>query len=199
MNTAAVRARRALGLAEKVILGFIAGAAAAVAVVEVVLLVQRLVSRASGPVLLTDVPLAAPLDAGFAGATFDAVSLTVDLSAGGRAAMMGAAAVSSLLVLGICAALAWLCVRVFLGKPFVRSATWGIGVVAILVLVAGMVGPLLTGIANAEAALALDTAQLPPLLVELDLSPLAWAFALTVVAAAFEIGQRLQRDTEGLV
>ena len=32
-----------------------------------------------------------------------------------------------------------------------------------------------------------------------DLAPLAWGFALAVVAAAFEIGQRLQRETEGLV
>ena len=35
--------------------------------------------------------------------------------------------------------------------------------------------------------------------LNLDLAPLAWGMALIVVAGAFELGQRLQRDTEGLV
>jgi hypothetical protein len=32
-----------------------------------------------------------------------------------------------------------------------------------------------------------------------DLSPLAWGLALAVVAAAFEFGERLQRDSDGLI
>ena len=194
------RTNRALGLAEKTILGVIAGAAAAIGVVEIVLLVGKLARLASGPVVLTDVSTSGPLDAGFAGATFDAVTLTVpDLSAGGRAFLMGAAVLSWLVVFGICAVLVWLCVRVFLGKPFGAFATWGIGAVAILVIVSGRGTPLLSGMAAQRAALALNVEQLPVFLVEVDLAPLAWGFALAVVAAAFQLGQRLQRDTEGLV
>lgn len=191
---------RAVSIVEKTILGFIAGAAAAVGVTEIVFLVQRIVGLAAGPVTFSGMPTSAPLDAGFAGATFSAVTLTVpELSTGGRAAMIGAAIVSSLLAVGICAVLAWLCVRMFLRKPFVASATWGIGVVAILVIASGLGAPALTGIGRAEAASALGVEQLPTLLVELDLAPIAWGFALAVVAAAFELGQRLQRDSDGLV
>ena len=199
MSTA-TRSRRAIGMLEKGILGTIAGAAAAIGVVELVLLVGRVVGLTSGPVTLSNVPTSAPLDAGFAGATFEAVSLTVaDLSAGGRAFLMGSAALSSLLAIGICAMVVWLCVRVFLGKPFGPVATWGIGGVSILVIACGLGSPLLAGMAAQRATLDLGLAQLPTFLVEVDLAPLGWGMALAVVAAAFEIGQRMQRETDGLV
>jgi hypothetical protein len=38
-----------------------------------------------------------------------------------------------------------------------------------------------------------------PFLLEFDLSAVGWGFALALVAGAFSIGARLQRDTEGLV
>lgn len=193
------RTNRALGLAEKTILGFIAGAAAALGVVETVFLVGRVVAGTAGPVTLTGIPTTEPLDAGFGGATFDTVTLTTELSAGGRAAFIAAGILSSLLTVGICAVVVWLCLRVFVGKPFVRSATWGIGIVAILVILVALGRPTLLGVANAEAAAALDVDQLPVFLVAFDPAPIGWAFALIVVAAAFEIGQRLQRDTEALV
>ena len=198
--TLQTRANGALSLVEKTILGVIAGAAAAIGVVEIVLLIGRIAGLASGPVELTGVPTTGPLDAGFAGATFDTVTLTLaDLSAGGRAFLIGAAVLSWLVVFGICVVLVWLCIRVFLGKPFGAFATWGIGVVAILVVLSGMGTPLLTGMAAQRAALALNVDELPIFLVEVDLAPLAWGFALAVVAAAFQLGQRLQRDTDGLV
>jgi len=193
------RTNRALGLAEKTILGFIAGVASALGIVEIVFLIQRVVGLASGPVTLTGVPTSEPRDAGFADATFDAVTLTVDLSTGGRAALIAAAVLASLLTVGICAAVVWLCVRVFVGKPFVRSATWAIAAVSILVIIAALGGPALSGVAHAEAAHALGTDDLPMFLVTVDPAPIGWAFALAVVAAAFEIGQRMQRDTESLV
>lgn len=194
------RSRRAVGMLEKGILGVTAGAAAAVGIVDTVFFVMRVAGLGSGPVELTGVPTSGPQSAGFAGATFDSVTLTVaELSAGGRAFLMGAAALSWLLVIGICATLAWLSLRVFLGKPFGAVATWGIGGVAILVFFAGIGGPLLHGMAVQRAVLGLGVEQLPTFLVEVDLAPLGWALALAVVAGAFEIGQRLQRETEGLV
>lgn len=202
------RRNRALGLIEKTILGFIAGAAGAIGVVETVFLVQRIIDRAtSAEITLRDVPLAESLPAGFADASpaivtagYDTVTLVVDGAPdSARAALIVAAVVSSLLTIGICAAVAWLCLRVFVGRPFVRSATWGIGVVAILVIVTGMAAPFFTGLANAETAKALELDELPILLIVFDPAPVAWGLALAVVAAAFEIGQRLQRETEGLI
>lgn len=197
---------RRLKLAEKAILGFIAGVAGSIAVLEVIFLAVRVTGIVGDPTTtLTNAFLNEPLEAAFASpavvsATADAVTLVVEgAPPGTRAALVGAAILTSLLTIGICAVVAWLCLRVFVGRPFVRSATWGIAVVAILVLLAGLGAPTLSGIANAEAAVALGLDELAPFLVTLDLAPLGWCFALAVVAGAFEIGQRLQRDSEGLV
>lgn len=206
MSSFPTRTRRAASLAEKTVLGVIAGAAAAIAGVDLAMLVQRLVDLLTpGPTTLVDAALNAPLEvpmesSAVTAAASDTVDVVVsELPAGAVAALAGTAIASSLLTVGICLVVAWLCLRVFLGKPFVRSATWGIGIVAILLIASALGGPLLTGIAHAEAAQALDIEELAPFMVRVDLAPLGWAFALTVVAAAFEIGQRLQRDAEGLV
>ncbi|MBG6054881.1 hypothetical protein IWX81_001292 [Salinibacterium sp. CAN_S4] len=191
---------RAGQLAEKVILGMIAGGAAAIGVVDTVFLVGRIIRLASGPAELTGVPTTKPLDAGFASATFDTVTLTVaELSAGGRAFLIGAAVLTWLLVIGICAVVAWLCVRVFHGKPFGAAATWGIGAVSLLVILSGLGTPTLNGMAAQRALVGLDLEQFPMFLVTVDLAPLGWGLALAVVAGAFEIGQRMQRETGGLV
>jgi hypothetical protein len=191
---------------EKVVLGFIAGAAAAVGVLEAVFLIGRVAGLAGGDTTtLAGVRLAEPISADVGGtsavvsAEYDTVTLVIaGLSDGARGALIAASVLSALLTIGICAVLAWLCLRVFVGKPFVRSATAGIGIVAILVLLAGLVAPLLRGIASTEAVIQVG-ADDALLIAELDLAPLGWAFALIVVAAAFEIGQRMQRDTESLV
>jgi hypothetical protein len=200
------RTTRALGIAEKLILGFIAGCAVAIAVLETVFLLGRIAALAtSDPTSISGVRLAdaVPADVGgsaaLVSAEYDTVTVVISgLSDGARGALIAAAVLTSLLTIGICTVLVWLCLRVFVGKPFVRSATWGIGSVAILVLLGGLGAPFLRGIASTEAVnqVAADGALL---VAELDLAPLGWAFALIVVAAAFEIGQRMQRDTESLV
>ena len=194
------RAARAAGLAEKTILGFIAGAAAAVGAVSIVALALRVMAVTTGPVTVAGVPTSEPIDAGFGGATFDQVSITTDtLSDDGRLYLVLAAVLSCLLALGICAVVALLCVRIFLGRPFGPVLTWGTAAVAILVFFAGLGVPTLEGMAAQQLAIQLNLEQLPVFLVEVDLAPLAWSLALAVVAGAFEIGQRLQRETEGLV
>ena len=199
--------KRGAPLLEKAVLGFIAGFAAAIGALDSVFLIGRIVALAgAGPTELPNVPLAdpAPADLGdssaIVSATYHYVTLVVaDLPDSARAALIAATVLSSLLTVGICAAVVWLCLRVFVGRPFVRSATTGISVVAILVLLAGLGGPFLRGIANTEAVAIAGYDGLALLLFDVDLAPLGWAFALIVVAAAFEIGQRLQRETEGLV
>lgn len=200
-------AHRTLGLVEKTILGFIAGAAAAIGVVETVFLVQRIVGLvADETTTLPGVPLLGPLPAdlgaapALVSAEYDTVTLVVDgLPAGARAALVAAAVLGSLLTVGICAVVAWLCLRVFVGRPFVRSATWGIGIVSILIVLVTLARPTLLGVAHAEAAALTGLDALPDFLVAFDPTPLGWAFALAVVGGAFELGQRFQRDSEALI
>ena len=197
---------RVAHLAEKVILGLIAGIAVVIGVLEIVFASLRVGDLLANPdVTLRDTFLDEPLD--LLSASDAVVSTTVTqvdvvvtgLAVGDRVYLIAATLLSSLLTLGICAVVIWLCVRVFLGRPFVRSVTWGIGVVAILVIVAGLGVPTLTATGYAEAALVLGIDELAPFVVEVDPAPLGWGMALAVVAGAFEIGQRMQRDAEGLV
>ena len=209
--TMQTRTSRTLGLIEKTILGFIAGAAAAIGIVNAVLLIGRVIRLATDKAItLSGLPLvdadATPIrDAApdVVAAHYETVAITVDAAPPGvRGYLIAAAILGTLVSIGICVVLAWLCLRVFVGRPFVTSATWGIGIVAILVILGGLGSSLTSSIANAEAVsfLGLDSSQgLMAFEVSLDLAPLGWGLALVVVAAAFEIGQRMQRDTTGLV
>ncbi|MDH6179841.1 hypothetical protein M2152_000023 [Microbacteriaceae bacterium SG_E_30_P1] len=206
--TPAERGRRAGEVTQKFILGVIAGGAAAIGVVEVVLLIVRVAGLLGDEaVTVAGIPLASPLEPDFAAglaavtaASYDSVTLTIaGLVGSARGALVGAAIVTSLLSIAVCAVVAWLALRVFLGRPFVTSASWGIGLVAVLAISVGFLQPMFLGFAHAEIAQQLGTDALPTFLVELDPAPIAWGLALAVVGAAFELGQRMQRDTEGLV
>src|SRR5690606_9191121 len=122
-TAATTKVRRALGLAEKTILGIIAGAAAAIAVIDVVFLVQRIVHLVTpGPTTLVGAHLNEPLEPPFdAPAVLEVTATTVDvtvesLPGGAVVALVAAVVATSLLTIGICAVVAWLCLRVFLGK-----------------------------------------------------------------------------------
>ncbi|QAY73093.1 hypothetical protein ET445_06760 [Agromyces protaetiae] len=204
--TAVSPSRRAVGLLEKAVLGFIAGAAGAIGIVSLVFLVLRIVELATGAeTTLVGAFLNQPVTTAFdspsvVSASTNTMDVTLrDAPDSVRAWLIGADMARSLSSIGICAVVAWLCLRLFVGKPFVRTVTWGIGIVAILVLLSGMAAPLFDGIAKAQAAIALDLDELAPFLVAIDPAPIGWAFALIVVAGAFEIGGRLQHDSEGLV
>lgn len=208
--TETTRVRRNLQLIEKTTLGVIAGAAVAIGIVDTVLLSGRIVSLASdASITVSGIPLLEfPADRISAAsprieaAQFESLGMTVAGAPGSaRGALIAAAVLTALVGIGICAAVAWLCVRVLVGRPFVRSASWGIGIVAILVMAGCMGGALFNSVAHAEIvdALGLEDAGLPIFLATIDLAPLGWGLALAVVAAAFEIGQRMQRETEGLV
>lgn len=204
------KTRRRAKHAEKLILGFIAGAAAAIALVDIVALATRVVALATAEeVTVHGIPLmdfsadrVEAASAQISAAQFETLSLTAaGLPGSVRGLLITGAILTALVAIGICVVVAWLCLRVFIGRPFVRSATWGIGIIAILVVAGGLGGTLFNSIANAEIveALELSDAGLPVFLTVLDFSPLGWGLALAVVAGAFEIGQRMQRDVEGLV
>lgn len=197
-------AARALGIAEKAILGLIAGAAAAVGIIDLVFLVQRVITLGTAETLtVTGVPVTTPAnlaDLAVIASTYETISITATgLPTDARSLLAIATVLSTLVVIGVCAVLVWLCLRVFVGRPFVASATWGIGGVAILVIVGGLGGSLLQSVAHSVIVQHLALGPAEPPTFSVDLAPLGWGLALAVVAGAFEIGQRLQRDTDGLV
>lgn len=202
---------RTLGLIEKTILGLIAGATAAIGVVDLVLLVGRVIHLAGDSTTVVDgislTDATAPLVTGASpfvvAANYESLSMTIEgLPATSRGYLIAAMIAGTLVSIGIATMIAWLCLRVFVGRPFVRSTTLGIGIVAILVIAGGLGSSLFSSVAHAEIMKFLDLAGeqgLPVALFTVDLAPLGWGLALAVVAAAFELGQRMQRETEGLV
>lgn len=203
------RTARAANLMEKTIMGFIAGAAAAIALIDVVGIVARSVSTMTAdPVPVSGMALADPsaeriADApSVADASVDSVTLSVEgISTSPRVLLVIADALGVIGVISLCIVVAWLCVRVFIGRPFTKAATWGIATASLMVMVGGLLSQAVRANAHFEitSELGLEAVGLAGFEMSIDLAPLGWGFALAVIAGAFEIGQRMQRDTEGLV
>lgn len=127
--------------------------------------------------------------------------------------MYGEAALPALATTAICATVFWLSLMLLRGRPFGRSLVHSVRATAIIVVIAGMGTQVFASAARASVVTYLDpftvTAGgnaddssyegLMGWTLNLDLAPVGWALGLALVAAAFELGHRLQRDTEGLV
>jgi hypothetical protein len=147
-------------------------------------------------------------------AWYESAALTVtDLPTSARWPFAAQSAVTALAVVGVSLALLWLTLRVLRGRPFGRSMTAALVASAVLIIVGGTASQLLGAVGNAAvvdhlgpaATGGADTARpegyegLVAFALDLSLAPLGVGLALAVVALAFQIGARLQRDTEGLV
>lgn len=144
--------------------------------------------------------------AGITSAEYSSVVLTFEAAPqGARWLLLLEGALPALATIGVCTGAWWLGLSLMRGRPFRRSMAWTLGAAAILVMVGGMLGQLFG--AFGRAALVAHVAASDPgvldelwtFLLELDLAPLGWGLALALIAGAFEIGRRIQRDTEGLV
>jgi hypothetical protein len=208
--TAPQALKRAATLTEKTLLGVIAGAAGAIALVDLVGVAIRSGQQLSSPTITVsempldavDAPDMAAASSAITAAHYDTVTLTAEgLSLSPRLLLSIADGLAVLGPIVLCVMVAWLCLRLFVGRPFGAAATWGIGSAAIAVMAGGLLGQAVRANAFSEivSELDLESAGLPGFEMTVDLAPLGWGFALAVVAGAFEIGQRLQRDTEGLV
>lgn len=161
---------------------------------------------------------AVPTFAGKSGAIVDAGYETAWLSISGlpvetRWLMYAETALPALAVVVISVAVFWLSILLLRGRPFVRSLTRLVGVTALVVMVAGIGAQVFASAARASVVEFLDAQVITAgsnmtdssyeglsyWTLNLDLAPVGWALSLALVAAAFELGQRLQRDTEGLV
>lgn len=137
-----------------------------------------------------------------------------------------AESLNAALVLALSIIVLLLCLRLVRGKPFVKHMTVGLAVFAALVAVFSIASQLLRRLPFVDAyepvmtprkdfAWLLTDLQLPPdpsvirddsvvfvpdgAPLPLDLTLVGIAVLIGLVAAAFAIGRRMQRDTEGLV
>ena len=121
-------------------------------------------------------------------------------------------ALPALATLAISIAVAWLAIVLLRGRPFVRSLPSVVGIAAIAVLVGGLGSQVFASFARSSVVEYLGVGTITAgdsgdgpyegLLagaLALDLAPVGWALGLALVAAAFQIGTRMQRETELLV
>lgn len=126
------------------------------------------------------------------------------LDAGTRWLLLAEVALPALATVIVCAALWWLGLSLIRQRAFRKSMVPVLATASLALIVAGMIAPLLGGIARAQVveqltASGADSRGFWMLLVQLDPAPIGWGIALALVATAFEVGQRMQRETEGLV
>lgn len=100
-------------------------------------------------------------------------------------------------------AFAYLGVRLLLEKPFRRSLTVAFSVAGVALVVGSMLG---AGFDSAGSMLVIAELGSPgaagdfwPMAVRGNAAPIGIGFALLIVAHAFEHGERLSRETDGLV
>ncbi|MCE0509985.1 hypothetical protein V8Z69_06500 [Microbacterium aurugineum] len=154
-----------------------------------------------------DVDLTALDDvSGVSAATVDSALVTFStMTAGARWMLLLEVALPALATMALCAGVWWLGVSLIRSRPFRASLGWIFGLAACLMLAGALLGQLAGGIGRAMIVQDLAAADpavedvLWTLLVQFDLAPVGWAFALALIAGVFEIGRRLERDTEGLV
>jgi hypothetical protein len=97
--------------------------------------------------------------------------------------------------------LAW---RLLKAMPFVRSLTIAFSIAGSVLALGSLIGQFLAGFGRWQVALELgpggeETDPFWPLIMTVDPAPIGFGFALLVVASAFYYGDRLSRETEGLV
>lgn len=136
----------------------------------------------------------------------------------------GARAIDAALILALAIVVLLLCLRLVRRKPFARHLTWSLAIFAVVVagfsLAAQVIRRAPFGDSDSEGdtvreylAMMMRAIQAPPIpnfswdnditytsaSSALDLTLLGLGVLIGLVAAAFAIGQRMQRDTEGLV
>ncbi|WP_349898840.1 hypothetical protein [Parafrigoribacterium soli] len=114
-------------------------------------------------------------------------------------------ATTALAVIAVTVAVLLLCIRLFRGIPFSQSITRWVGGAGAALIVGSALAQLFSWFSRQEmiATIAVDVHnngwRRPSSAIAVDIVPLACGAVLLIVAMAFRVGTRLQRDTEGLV
>jgi hypothetical protein len=124
------------------------------------------------------------------------------LSGAAAALLLTAQVVGAVTELTVIASVAFLTVRLLRGSPFLRSVTITAVFAAAAVIIGGMGAQAIRGLGQMQVVSELSDRIGSSVLdtgFVLDPTPFAVGFALAVVATAFQMAERLQRDTDGLV
>jgi uncharacterized membrane protein YozB (DUF420 family) len=193
---------------EAVTLGIVATGAVSIAIASVVGATGAAVEIFGSPVPVSlpvhDVPMDDMADAaGVVSAEYTQSLVSFDsLAAGTRWLLWGESALPALATVIVCLSLWWLGLSLIRQRAFRRSMAPVLGTAAIALVFVGMFAPFLGAVARAQVVEQLpasDAGMFWTLLYQLDPAPVGWGIALALVATAFEVGQRLQKETEGLV
>lgn len=209
--------RTGLRLSERISLAFlalvVAASAIGVAVSGAFALANALFGDTVRVDLVADMPVspeAARGPATIVSGTFDSATVVVDgLDFGSRAWLAGGILVTALMYLAVAATIVFVCEGLFRGRPFARPMTWVLATSSVILVGGGLIGTGLTTAAKFTIAAQLNvdpTHSVFPMAGAVDFAPLLVGLGLAVIAAAFELGERLQRETvrlqretEGLV
>lgn len=197
-------------LSEAVALGLVATGAVSIGVASVFGAVGAGIEIFGSPV-----PVSLPVDGAQMASLSDADGIAAaeytqsvvsfeSLDAGTRWLLLAEAALPALATVIVCASLWWLGLSLIRQRAFRRSMVPMLATAAFALIVTGMTGPLFGAIARAQvveqlAASGADIEGFWMFLYELNPASIGWGIALALVGTAFEVGQRLQRETEGLV
>lgn len=162
-------------------------------------------------VTFLDGPAAPITEGGFTSADV----VTTGLSAGVRAMLAGGLVLTTAVTVMIAIVIFVVCRRLLAGRPFAESVTRLALAAALVSLIAGFLGQVLTGIAQSQAAhelffisaAAMDGTSagsmetgfpIPAFLVQLEFWPVAVAFILGVFATLVRFGSSVQRQRDDL-
>lgn len=135
------------------------------------------------------------------GGQFTQASASIaDLGLAPRALHAAGSGILALTAVTVALALAYFCWKLHKRQPFMAATTRAITIAAAALLAGGFAGQALLGFSAWTAIDQLGLHQdLFPLSMQIDLIPAAAGVALAIVATAFRLGERLQRDTERLI
>lgn len=181
------------------------GAAAAVATVwATVGRLAEILGSDGIPVLVPFVGETATLPIGLDGAPVEvavdqAVVTVANPAAATLVALVAQPIITGLAVLAGIVLLILFCLRVARGRTFERGTVRILGAGAVVLLVGWGLGSLFRTMGVNGTLAAVSEGTYEGILFETDFAPFFAALALGAIGAAFQIGHRLQRDTEGLV
>src|SRR5690554_2302082 len=131
--------------------------------------------------------------------TFRMADITVaGIPDGVRALLASSSALDTVAHLAVVFGVIMLCVSLLRGRPFLPVMVRTLVITSFALVISGMLSTGLLAFANMEVAHLLDLPGFP-MAGNLDFTAAFIGLALALVAAVFTIGQRMQRDTEGLV
>lgn len=197
-------------MSEAVALGLVATGAVSIGVASIVGAIGSGIKIFDSPV-----PVSLPVEGaqiasladieGIASAEYTQSAVSFEtLDAGTRWLLLAETALPAVATVIVCAALWWLGLSLIRQRAFRRSMVPVLATAAFTLVVTGMIGPMFGAFARAQVveqltASGADTAGFWLFLYQLNPASIGWGIALALVATAFEVGQRMQHDTERLV